>query len=245
MKVKLDWLKGDRPSTRLPHAYLLVVAGGAGGGQLAGQPAQPSWDSTAEQALQPGGADRVKVVKGSSRTPRSLISTRRTLTEARDLLDRYDNLSPRLTVEPMWILTRSPNWRGRRASRAFPRSSSRRRAGARRPPVADRGTDHQRPHPRAQERGTQDVCFVKGSGEHLLEDTGQHRLLQFQGSAGEEQLQQHARSRCWRSPRCPDCTMLVVAARATTIVEPQVEAIKKYVEAAARAVHAGSAPEDG
>ncbi len=90
---------------------------------------------------------------------------------------------------------------------------------------------------RALKGGERTVCVVAGSGEHRLDDSSANGLSDFQTCRAERQLQGRSRSICCRRREVPsECTVLVIAGPTGDYIQPEVDAIKKYVEDGGRAM---------
>jgi ABC-type uncharacterized transport system involved in gliding motility auxiliary subunit len=89
---------------------------------------------------------------------------------------------------------------------------------------------------RAEKSGTKKICFVQGSGEHNLEESGNTGLSRFKDALSKESYDPTAISLLQNAEVPKDCTVLVVAGPQYAYQQPQVEAIKKYVENGGRAL---------
>jgi ABC-type uncharacterized transport system involved in gliding motility auxiliary subunit len=80
-----------------------------------------------------------------------------------------------------------------------------------------------------------EVCFVTGSGEHQIENSERTGYSRFKELLGKEEYTTKSISLLQTSEIPADCTVLVVAGPNGDYVQPQVDAIKKYVEGGGRA----------
>lgn len=79
------------------------------------------------------------------------------------------------------------------------------------------------------------VCFVTGSGEHQIDDSDREGFSQFKQLLGKDDYETKTVD-LLQKPEVPgDCTTLVVAGPTRNYVQPEVDAIKKYVEDGGRA----------
>ncbi len=79
------------------------------------------------------------------------------------------------------------------------------------------------------------VCFVVGSGEHQIDDSDREGFSQFKQLLAKDDYETKAVD-LLQKPEVPnDCTTLVVAGPTRNYVQPEVDAIKKYVEDGGRA----------
>lgn len=79
------------------------------------------------------------------------------------------------------------------------------------------------------------VCFVSGSGEHQIDDSDREGFSQFKQLLAKDDYETKAID-LLQKPEVPgDCTTLVVAGPTRNYVQPEVDALKKYVEDGGRA----------
>ncbi len=233
MKVKFDWLKKRQTKyTAYLTAYLLVVLAALVAANWLANRHNRSWDSTRNKRFSL--ADQtVKIVRGLQQDVRiTYYDESRSFERARDLLDRYDNLSPRLAVAYV-----DP----------YKKPQLARAAGVKSVPTIVVETAGRREETtslteeqltstliRALKSGERHVCFVKGSGEHLLDDSGQRGYSNFKELLERNNYRTRETS-LLEKPEVPsDCTILVVAGPRYDYPQPQVDAIRKYVEEGGR-----------
>jgi len=89
---------------------------------------------------------------------------------------------------------------------------------------------------RALKGGERTVCVVEGSGEHRVDDSSPEGLSDFQNSVQKDNYKVKSISLLQKAEVPSDCTVLVVAGPTGDYVQPEVDAIKKYVEAGGRAL---------
>jgi ABC-type uncharacterized transport system involved in gliding motility auxiliary subunit len=82
---------------------------------------------------------------------------------------------------------------------------------------------------------TRTVCFVTGSGEHAIDDTERDGLSQFKDLLAKDEYQAKSIDLLQKAEVPADCTTLVVAGPTHNYQQPQVDAIKSYVENGGRA----------
>jgi ABC-type uncharacterized transport system involved in gliding motility auxiliary subunit len=152
--------------------------------------------------------------------------------QGKDLLDEYANLSPKVHVEYV-----DPD-----------KSPQLARAGG----IRDFGTavvqigDKKETAKSMTEEGitgafirdlkgtTRTVCFVTGSGEHAIDDTEREGLSQFKDLLAKDEYQSRSIDLLQKAEVPADCTTLVVAGPTHDYQQPQVDAIKSYVEKGGR-----------
>jgi ABC-type uncharacterized transport system involved in gliding motility auxiliary subunit len=160
--------------------------------------------------------------------------------DGKDLLDEYANLSPKIKVEYV-----DPD-KNPQAARA---------AGIRNfgTAVVQVGTKKEEAKSMTEEgitgafirdlkSNTRTVCFVTGSGEHQLDDSDREGLSRFKDLLTKDNYESKTISLLQTAEVPADCTTLVVAGPTRNYEQPEVDAIKKYVEAGGRALLMVDAP---
>ena len=89
---------------------------------------------------------------------------------------------------------------------------------------------------RALKGGERTVCVVGGSGEHRVDDSSPEGLSDFQNAVQKDNYKVKSISLLEKAEVPSDCTVLVVAGPTGDYVQPEVDAIKKYVEDGGRAL---------
>ena len=82
---------------------------------------------------------------------------------------------------------------------------------------------------------TRTVCFVTGSGEHAIDDSERDGLSQFKDLLSKDEYQSKSIDLLQKAEVPADCTTLVVAGPIHDYQQPEVDAIKNYVENGGRA----------
>lgn len=83
---------------------------------------------------------------------------------------------------------------------------------------------------------TRTVCFVGGSGEHQIDDSDHSGYSRFKDLLGKDNFETKAIDLLQKADVPSDCTVLVVAGPTRDYQQPEVDAIKKYVENGGRAM---------
>ena len=83
---------------------------------------------------------------------------------------------------------------------------------------------------------TRTVCFVTGSGEHQIDDSGRGGYSQFKELLGKDEYVAKSINLLQKAEIPSDCTVLVVAGPSGDYQQPEVDAIKKFVEDGGRAL---------
>ncbi|HYL35892.1 MAG TPA: GldG family protein [Bryobacteraceae bacterium] len=89
---------------------------------------------------------------------------------------------------------------------------------------------------RALKGGARTVCVVGGSGEHRPDDSGADGLSDFQTAVQKDNYQAKTVNLLEKAEVPADCTVLVIAGPTGDYIQPEVDAIKKYVENGGRAL---------
>ncbi len=83
---------------------------------------------------------------------------------------------------------------------------------------------------------TRTVCFVTGSGEHQIDDSSRSGYSQFKELLGKDEYAAKSINLLQKAEIPSDCTVLVVGGPSGDYQQPQVDAIKKFVEDGGRAL---------
>ncbi len=154
--------------------------------------------------------------------------------EGKDLLDQYANLSPKVRVEYV-----DPDKNPQLA----------REEGIRNLGTAVVQIEAKREEAKSMtEEGitgafirdlkstTRTVCFVTGSGEHRPDDSERDGLSRFKDLLAKDNYENRTIDLLQKAEVPGDCTTLVVAGPTRNYEQPEVEAIRKYVEDGGRAL---------
>ena len=77
---------------------------------------------------------------------------------------------------------------------------------------------------------TRTVCFVAGSGEHQIDDSDRNGYSNFKELVGKDNYESKSIDLLQKAEVPNDCTALVVAGPTRDYQQPEVDALKKYVE---------------
>src|SRR5271154_22745 len=154
---------------------------------------------------------------------------------AKDLLDRYQNLSTKLHIQYVDLLKNPTLARAQNVTREGEAVVS---VGARR---EDAKTFDEEGVTgaliRALKGGEREVCVVSGHGEHRLDDSSQSDGFSgFQSIVQKDNYKVQSINLQQKAEVPADCTAIVVAGPTGDYVQPEVDAIKKYVEGGGRAL---------
>jgi ABC-type uncharacterized transport system involved in gliding motility auxiliary subunit len=192
-----------------------------------------SYDATANKrySLSEQTAKIVKGLKQDATITYFNQSTR--FREGKDLLEEYKNLSPKVKVEYV-----DPDKDPQRA-----REAGIRNFGTAIVKVGDKKEEAKSMTEegitgafiRDLKSNARTVCFVTGSGEHQIDDNDREGFSQFKQLLAKDDYETKAID-LLQKPEVPsECTTLVVAGPTRNYVQPEVDALKKYVEGGGRA----------
>ena len=199
-----------------------------------------SYDATSNKrySLSDQTAKIVKGLKQNATITYFQQSTR--FRDGKDLLDQYANLSPKVKVEYV-----DPDKNPQAAREAGIRNFG--------TAVVQIGTKKEEAKSMTEEgvtgafirdlkSNTRTVCFVSGSGEHQIDDSDRGGLSRFKDLLAKDNYESKTISLLQTAEVPSDCTTLVVAGPTHNYEQPEVEAIKKYVESGGRALLMFDAP---
>ncbi len=162
----------------------------------------------------------------------------------KDLLDRYDNLSPKVTVEyvdPVKNPKRALDMKVQSAGTTIVEVGNRREE-------AKSLTEEQVTNAliRALKTEKHTACFLEGHGEHDLENSDPGGFSGVKEALESSNFNTKGISLLEKEPSVPkECTVLVVGGPRTELVEPELGAIRKYIEGGGRAIFMVDPPTKG
>jgi ABC-type uncharacterized transport system involved in gliding motility auxiliary subunit len=183
----------------------------------------------------------IKIVQGL-RQPATITyfdqSTR--FSQAKDTLDQYANVSPKIHVEYV-DADKHPE---------LARAAGIRNYGTAVVQVGDRKEEARSINEegitgafiRDEKTAVRTVCFLEGSGEHRIEDSDRSGMSTFKDLLGKEEYQTQSVNLVTKTEIPPACTVLVIAGPESDYQQPEVDAIKKFVEDGGRALFLLDAP---
>jgi gliding motility-associatede transport system auxiliary component len=193
-----------------------------------------SYDSTSNKRYSLS-EQTVKIVKGLKQ-PATITyydqSTR--FAQAKDQLDQYVNLSPKVHVEYV-----DPDKKPEVA-----RAAGIKNYGTAVVQVGDRKEEAKSlteegitgAFIRDLKTTTRTICFVEGSGEHAIEDSDRSGYSRLKELLGKDEYQTKALNLVLKAEIPSDCTVLVIAGPDSDYQQPEADAIKKYIEDGGRAL---------
>jgi len=199
-----------------------------------------SYDSTANKRYSLSD-QTAKIVKGLKQTAAISYYDRQSgFQQAKDLLDRYSTLSPRIRVEYVDVEKRPQE---ARAAGVTKLGTSFVQIGTKKE-EAKSVTESEITGAiiRDLKTSTRTVCFVSGSGEHQLEDTQRNGYSRLKDILAKDQYTTKSISLLEKAEIPADCTVVVIGGPQSDYVQPAVDAIKKHVEQGGRAMILLDAP---
>jgi len=224
-----DWIKA-RQTRYAAYAvlYTLVVITAAVVVNVLANRYDKSWDATPNKrfSLSP---ETAKIVKGLKQNATIFYFDQSThFGQARDLLGEYADLSPKVKIQyvdpdkdPQ--LARADGVQN--LGTAVVQIGDKKEAAS---AMTEEGITGA--FIRDIKTSTRTVCFVSGSGEHQIDDSGRYGLSDFKDDLGKESYETQSVDLISKPEVPSDCTVLVVAGPTHDYQQPEVAAIQKYVE---------------
>ncbi len=230
-----QWLKARQTKyAAYATTYILIVLAAVAICNVLADRYNKSYDATANKrySLSPQTA---KIVKGLTQ-PATITyynqSTR--YREGKDLLDEYANLSPKVHIDYV-----DPDKNPEAA-----REAGIRELGT---AVVQVGMKKEEAKSMTEEgitgafirdlkSATRTVCFVSGSGERRLDDSEREGFSHFKDLLGKDDYDTKSIDLLQKAEVPADCTTLIVGGPTRNYEQPEVDAIKKYVEDGGRAL---------
>ncbi len=233
--MRMNWLTARQTKyTAYFVTYLLVILAVLGLANWLANRHNWSLDSTANKRFSLSGQTD-KVVRNLKQDVTVYYFDRTSeFGKARDLLDRYDNLSTRLKVvyvDPDKKPQLAKAYGVRSYGTVFLETGGKKEE-------AKSVTEEEITGAlvRALKGGERSVCVVSGSGEHGLEDSERSGYSSLKEAIEKNNYKTRTIS-LLEKPEVPkDCTILMVGGPKYDYTAPAVEAIKKYVESGGRAL---------
>lgn len=233
--MKLGWLQTRQTKfTAYVTLYVLIVAAALGLANWLANRHNKSFDTTSNKRFSLSDQTQ-KVVSGLQQNVRiSYWDKTSEFQRAKDLLDRYDTLSPKLSVDYIDPYKKPQEARAagvRTEGTIFVQVGNKREEAKSLTEEEVTGALI-----RALKGGERTVCAVQGSGEHSLEETGRDGYSQVKQALERNNYKTRTIS-LLEKPEVPgDCTVLLIAGPRFDYLPPAVNAIKTYVEKGGRAL---------
>jgi ABC-type uncharacterized transport system involved in gliding motility auxiliary subunit len=233
--MKFDWLKARQTKyTAYATVYILVMIAVLSAANWLANRHNKSYDATSNKRFSL--SDQTdKVVRNLKQTVTVTYFDRTSeFTRAKDLLDRYGNLSSKLVVQYV-----DPDKKPQIAKALGIRSYGTIyvQTGAKRE-EAKSLTEEEVTGAliRALKTGDRNACLVTGSGEHSVEDTGRSGFSQMKDVLEKNNYKTRTVSLIEKATVPSDCTVLIIGGPTKEYVAPEVAAIRTFVENGGRAL---------
>jgi ABC-type uncharacterized transport system involved in gliding motility auxiliary subunit len=220
--------------------YVLVILAIASVANVLANRYNKSYDSTANKRYSLSD-QTAKIVKGLKQDATISYYDRQVgFQQAKDLLDRYTTLSPRIRVQYIDVEKRPQE---ARAAGVTKLGTSFVQIGAKKEEAKSvTETEITGAIIRDLKTNTRTVCFVSGSGEHQLDDTQRNGFSRLKDILAKDQYTAKSISLLEKAEVPSDCTVVVIGGPQSDYVQPAVDALKKYVEGGGRAMILLDAP---
>jgi ABC-type uncharacterized transport system involved in gliding motility auxiliary subunit len=175
----------------------------------------------------------VKIVKGLKQDAKLTYFDQSTrFQQAKDQLDLYANLSPKVHVEYL-DPDKSPQVAREAGIKSYGTTIV--QIGAKKEQAkSTTEEDITGAIIRDLKNNTRTVCFVTGSGEHQIDDSDRNGYSRLKDLLGKDEYTSKSVSLLQKAEVPSDCTVLVVAGPSSDYQQPEVDALKKYVEEGGR-----------
>jgi ABC-type uncharacterized transport system involved in gliding motility auxiliary subunit len=229
-----QWIKA-RQSKYAAYAatYILIVIAAVVVANVLADRYNKSYDSTANKHYSLS-EQTAKIVKGLKQDATiSFFSQPKYFGENKDLLSEYANLSPKVHVNYI-DMDKEPELARQFGVRDYGTAVI--QIGAKKEAaksMTEEGITGA--FIRDLKSNTRTVCFTSGSGEHQLDDSDREGLSHFKDLLAKDNYETKSVDLLSKAEVPGDCTTLVIAGPTKTYEQPEVDAIKKYVEDGGRA----------
>ena len=229
-----QWIKARQTKyAAYAVSYLLIVIAAVVVANVLADRYNKSYDSTANKrySLSEQTAKIVKGLKQNATITYFNQSTR--FRDGKDLLDQYANLSPKLQVKYV-DPDKDPEAAREAGIRNFGTAVV--QVGAKKEEaksLTEEGITGA--FIRDLKSNTRTVCFAAGSGEHQLDDSDREGLSHFKDLLSKDNYETKSIDLLSKAEVPTDCTTLVIAGPTKNYEQPEVDAIRKYVESGGRA----------
>jgi ABC-type uncharacterized transport system involved in gliding motility auxiliary subunit len=233
--VNLNFLKARQTKyAGFAAVYILVVLAVVVIANVLADRYNKSYDGTANKRYSLS-EQTAKIVKGLKQDATiTYFDVPRGFDRAKDLLDEYKNLSPKLTVKYVDV-DKQPE---------LARAAGIKNAGTAVVQIGDRKEEARSMTEegvtgafiRDLKNTTRTACFVTGTGEHRIDDSDRNGYSRFNSLLGQDEYTAKSIDLLQTAEVPGDCTALVVGGPTGDYQQPEVDAIKKYVEGGGRAL---------
>ena len=229
-----EWIKARQTKyAAYVTVYVLVVVAIITVGNVLADRYNKTYDATSNKRYSLSD-QTAKIVKGLKQDATiTYFNQTKDFREGKDLLDQYANLSHKVQVKYV-----DPD-----KDPEVAREAGIRNLGT---AVVQVGAKHEEAKSMTEEGVTgafirdlkstvRTVCFAGGSGEKQIDNSDREGLSQFKDLMGKDNYQTQTVDLLQKAEVPSDCTVLVLAGPTSNYEQPEVDAIKKYVEDGGRA----------
>jgi ABC-type uncharacterized transport system involved in gliding motility auxiliary subunit len=229
-----QWIKARQTKYAAYAAtYILIVIAAVVVANVLADRYNKSYDSTSNKRYSLS-EQTAKIVKGLKQNAViTYFNQSARFRDGKDLLDQYANLSPKVQVKYV-DPDKDPELAREAGIRDFGTA------------VVEIGAKKEAAKSMTEEgitgafirdlkSNTRTVCFTSGSGEHQLDDSDREGLSHFKDLLAKDNYVSKSVDLLSKAEVPSDCTALVIAGPTKTYEQPEVDAIKKYVEDGGRA----------
>lgn len=214
--------------------YIAVVVAIITVANVLGDRYNKTYDATANKRYSLS-EQTAKIVKGLKEPATIYYYDRPTgFSRAKDTLEQYSNLSPKVHVQYMDL---EKNPLAAREAGVKSLGTAIVEIGARKEEangLTEEGITGA--FIRDLKSNTRTICFLTGSGEHQIDETGGDGYSRFKELLGKEAYETKSINLLMKAEVPADCTVIVVAGPKSDYQQPEVDAIKKHVEDGGRAM---------
>lgn len=233
--MKTDWIKARQTKySAYLTVYILVIVAILSAANWLANRYNKSFDTTANKRFSL--SDQTEKVVKNLKLEVTITYWDRAdrFPAAKDLLGRYSNLSPKLRAEYVDPIKKPTLARaaGVKSEGSIFLASGEKKQEAR------SLTEEEVTGAliRLLKGGERKVCFVSGSGEHSLEETGSRGYSQVKELLEKNNYKTQSISLLQKAEVPKECTVLLVGGPKFDYPQPQVDALKTYVETGGRAM---------
>lgn len=214
--------------------YILVVFAIITVANVLGSRYNKSWDSTSNKRYSLSG-QTAKIVKGLKQDATITYYDQSTRFQtAKDQLEQYANLSPKVKVDYVDV-DKKPQLAREAGIKNYGTTVV--RIGAKKEEaksLTEEGITGA--FIRDLKNTTRTVCFVTGSGEHQIDDSERSGYSKLKELLGKDSYEAKSISLLQKAEVPTDCTVVVIGGPTGDYQQPEVDALKKYVEDGGRAL---------
>jgi gliding motility-associatede transport system auxiliary component len=208
--------------------YILVIVGVVSVANVLANRYNKSYDSTSNKRYSLSD-QTAKIVKGLKQDATiTYFAQSREFQQGKDQLDQYAKLSPKVHVKYV-DPDKEPNVAREAGIKNYGTTTV--QIGAKKEEAKSLNEEGiTGAFIRDLKNTTRTVCFVTGSGEHQIEDTERSGYSRFKELLGKDDYTAKSISLLQKAEVPADCTVLVVGGPSGDYQQPEVDAIKKFVE---------------